>query len=85
MERSWIKMYNEEGSVLRIETLIASPLRPSHMVAALKLREVAYRSLYPTLREDLRETQRTYGERFLSSAPIADCRGYVPEAVELLK
>jgi len=30
MKRNWIKMYNKEGLVLRVETLIASPLRQPH-------------------------------------------------------
>jgi hypothetical protein len=30
MKRNWIKMYNKEGSVLRVETRIASPRAVAH-------------------------------------------------------
>jgi hypothetical protein len=65
MKRNWIKMYSKEGSVLRVETLIASP---SPTAAPWRLRSSYVRSLTrastPTLPEDVRKTQRRYGERF---------------------
>jgi hypothetical protein len=49
MKRNWIKMYNKEGSVLRVETLITSPCPAA---APWRLRSSYVRSLTRALYAD---------------------------------
>ncbi len=56
MKRNWMKLYNKEGVVLRVHQLVAKIPRSRRwraslhgrrvMAAAVKLREVSYRSPY---------------------------------------